>query len=242
LTDVRRPFDFRFDDEERVYHELLQKIQTLKKYFGDILSQCHLSLNDTSLVTLSSELTSPLYFPVDPLYEQAERPVDLQQDADKLIDASQKSNVAHSTIAIAMRLPRNFTPLALNSTTSNEILHSPHCLDTTIEYKKELPSDIVSKYAGLASKKKPSRTQRQQQNPQPGSPSSSSSSSSYTFVGKKNKKNRHVSDINASCPCIVVDVSTLEFRRETFVSDDQSVQRGAHVERQHRHITIDAHV
>ena len=74
-------------------------------------------------------------------------------------------------IAIAMKLPRNFIPLNINSTTTNEIIHSPYYQDTSFEYKKELPSDIVDKYSGKE-KKKPQQQQ--------------------TIHGKKNKKNKKV--------------------------------------------------
>jgi hypothetical protein len=70
-----------------------------------------------------------------------------------------------------MKLPKNLTPLDINSTTTNEIIHSPYHPQTTIEYKKELPSDILDKYAGIGNKK-----QQQQQ----------------SIHGKKNKKNKKV--------------------------------------------------
>ena len=73
--------------------------------------------------------------------------------------------------AIAMKLPRNFTPLDINSTTTNEIIHSPYHQETEIEYKKELPSDILDKYGGQTKEK---ITQQQ------------------SIHGKKNKKNKKV--------------------------------------------------
>jgi hypothetical protein len=57
--------------------------------------------------------------------------------------------------------------------TTNEIIHSPYHTQTTIEYKKELPSDILDKYAGIGNKK---QQQQQQQ----------------SIHGKKNKKNKKV--------------------------------------------------
>lgn len=48
---------------------------------------------------------------------------------------------------IAMKLPRNF------QSTTNEIIHSNETNENLYEYKKELPNDILDKYAGVNNKK-----------------------------------------------------------------------------------------
>jgi hypothetical protein len=74
------------------------------------------------------------------------------------------------TNAVAMKLPRNFAPLNLNLTTTNEIIHAPSSDGNEIEYKKEFSSDILDKYGGQTKKSK----QHQQ------------------YSGKKHKRNKKV--------------------------------------------------
>jgi hypothetical protein len=141
--------------EKRHANEQLEKIRLLLKYFHEKMSE-H---ND--------KLISPLYHPLAP----EERPIlssDVnEQDSEK---NSSAKTTHESTVAIAMKLPRNFSPLDINSTTTNEIIHSPLYPETLFEYKKELPSDILDKYAGVGNKK------QQQQ----------------STHGKKSKKNKKV--------------------------------------------------
>jgi hypothetical protein len=70
-----------------------------------------------------------------------------------------------------MKLPRNFASLNLNSSTTNEIIHSPYYDGNEIEYKKEFSSDILDKYGG-----QPKKTKHQQ----------------FSLTGKKHKKNKKV--------------------------------------------------
>jgi hypothetical protein len=90
------------------------------------------------------------------------------QDSDHIL-TTKPSNTDPPT-AIAMKLPRNFAPLNLNLTTTNEIIHSPYYDGNEIEYKKEFSSDLLNKYGGQ--QKKP----KQQ----------------FSFAGKKHKKNKKV--------------------------------------------------
>lgn len=73
-----------------------------------------------------------------------------------------------TTTAIAMKLLKNFLPLNLNSTPTNEIIHSP-LSENEFEYKKELSVDIMDKYGGQQSKSK-----------------------QFSNHGKKHKKNKKV--------------------------------------------------
>jgi hypothetical protein len=138
--------------EKRHANEQLEKIRLLLKYFHEKMSE-H---ND--------KLISPLYHPLTP----EERPIlssDInEQDSEK---NSSAKTTHESTVAIAMK---NFSPLDINSTTTYEIIHSPLYPETSFEYKKELPSDILDKYAGVLNKK------QQQQ-------------STHGKKSKKNKKN-----------------------------------------------------
>jgi len=94
------------------------------------------------------------------------------QDSDH-IPTTKTSNNEPPT-AIAMKLPRNFAPLNLNLTTTNEIIHSPYYEGNEIEYKKEFSPDILNKYGGQ--QKKP----KQQ----------------FSFSGKKHKKNKKVKHLS----------------------------------------------
>lgn len=137
--------------EKRHANEQLEKIRLLLKYFHEKMSEHNLPIDDKP----TPELISPLYHPITPLEEQT-------------ILSSYMNEKDSSPIAIAMKLPKNFLSLDINSTT-NEIIHSPYHSKTPIEYKKELPTDILDKYAGVNNRK-------QQQSNQ----------------GKKNKKNKKV--------------------------------------------------
>lgn len=122
------------------------------------MSEHNLSLNDKS----NQDLKSPIYHPLTPTEERT--------------ILSSYMDEHDSTTAIAMKLPKNFPLSDLNSTTTtateNEIIHSPYHSENLIEYKKELPTDIIDKYSGKTNKKQ----QHQQQ----------------SNHGKKNKKNKKV--------------------------------------------------
>ncbi|CAF0994762.1 unnamed protein product [Rotaria sordida] len=150
--------------EKQQYSEQLEKIRLLLKYFHEKMSEHNLTNNDTSCSTPSSELMSPLYQSLT-LFEEQTILSSYMNEHDDENNLSIKT--IEPTIAIAMKLPRNFIPLDIKSTITNEIIHSPYYRQNSIEYKKELPSDILNKYAGVTKKK-------QQQ----------------SIHGKKNKKNR----------------------------------------------------
>ena len=136
--------------EKRHCIEQLDKIRLLLKYFHEKLNEHNLSGN----ITPSLELVSPLYHPITPLEEQTILSSYMDEhDSDKNSLLKTTTTTNESSVAIAMKLPRNFIPLNLNSTTTNEIIHSPYHQENSIEYKKELPSDIIDKYAGVANKK-----------------------------------------------------------------------------------------
>jgi hypothetical protein len=159
--------------EKRNCNEQLEKLRLLLKYFHEKMSEHHLSITDTPCSTPTSELTSPLYHPLTSFEEQtilSSYMADQDYETNSLIKTTTTTNEPPIS-AVAMKLPRNFIPLNINSTTTNEIIHSSYHQDTSFEYKKELPSDIVDKYAGKEKKKS-----HQQQ----------------TIHGKKNKKNKKV--------------------------------------------------
>ncbi|CAF3791940.1 unnamed protein product [Rotaria sordida] len=158
-----------FEHEKQQCEEQLNKINTLINYFREKLSEHDLN-NDQICLTPSSELTSLLYHP---LTSQEEQTIlsSYMEDRDSGNTLLTKTSNNQSTTAIAMKLPRNFLPLKVNSTTTNEIIHSPYYDENEIEYKKELSSDILNKYGGHTKKNK------QQQ-------------SSTSFTGKKHKKYR----------------------------------------------------
>ena len=146
-------------------------MNTLINYFQEKLNEHGLNHDQTKTSIPSSELTSPLYTPLTSFEEQtilSSYMVDQDYETNSLI----KTTTDEPAIAVAMKLPRNFIPLNIKSTTTNEIIHSPYHQDTSFEYKKELPSDILDKYAGVGKKK-----QQQQQ---------------IVIHGKKNKKNKKV--------------------------------------------------
>ena len=70
-----------------------------------------------------------------------------------LLETNENDTTSQSTITIAVRLPRTFASLEFQPTNTSEIIHSPHYQEESIEYKKELPSDIVNKYAGVSKQK-----------------------------------------------------------------------------------------
>lgn len=144
------------DYEKQHATKQLEKIRTLLNYFHGKMAEHNLPINEQP----SSELSSPLYQSITPLEEQTILSSYMNED--------KSSSTNESAVAIAMKLPRNLTPADTNSTT-NEIIHSPYHPESSIEYKKELPSDILDKYAGTTNKK-------QQQ----------------SGSGKKNKKNKKV--------------------------------------------------
>jgi hypothetical protein len=74
------------------------------------------------------------------------------QDSDHILLSKTTTN--DSPTAIAMKLPRNFASLDLNSTPTNQIIHSPLYDGNEIEYKKEFSSDIINKYGGQTKKNK----------------------------------------------------------------------------------------
>jgi hypothetical protein len=156
------------EDEKHQYEDQLNKVNTLLTYFHEKLTVHGLN-HDQTCSTPSSELTSPLYHPITPYEEQTILSSYMEeQDSNQILTTKTLNN--ESTTAIAMKLPRNFAPLNLNLTTTNEIIHSPYYDGNEIEYKKELSSDILNKYGGQ--QKKP----KQQLTP----------------TGKKHKKNKKV--------------------------------------------------
>jgi hypothetical protein len=175
--------------EKRNANEQLEKIRTLLNYFQGKMSEHNLTINDQS----SSELPSTLYQPITPLEEQTILSSYMnEQDLDK------SSSTNESAVAIAMKLPKNLTPVDMNSTT-NEIIRSSYYPENSIEYKKELPSDILDKYAGITNKKQ--QQQQQQSN-----------------STKKNKKNKKV--IYRLKQKIFIKISFLEFWYKTFITND----------------------
>ncbi|UJR35065.1 hypothetical protein I4U23_027841 [Adineta vaga] len=160
------------EHEKQQCQDQLEKIRLLLKYFYEKMSEHHIFLTNSPCSTPTTDLLSPLYYPLTPVEEQTilSSYMDEQND-DKTSSRKLTTSINQSTIAIAMKLPRTFTPLNLQSTTTNEIIRSPYHQENSVEYKKELPADIVDKYAGITKKK-------QQQQKQHG------------FHGKKNKKNK----------------------------------------------------
>lgn len=137
------------------------------------MSEHNVSITNTPSCTPTTELLSPVYHPLTLSEEQTILSSFLGEEID-----SSDNTTNQSTIPIAMRLPRNFIPLDLQSTTTNEIIHSSFHPENSFEYKKELPADIVDKYAGVGKKK------QQQQG----------------VYGKKNKKNKKVFLSSFPCP------------------------------------------
>ena len=129
----------------------MNKVNTLINYFREKLTVHGLHLEPTCS-TPSSELMSPLYHPITPYEEQTILSSYMEEpDESNQISTMKISNTEPPT-AIAMKLPRNFAPLNLNLTTTNEIIHSPYCDRNDIEYKKEFSSDLLNKYAGQPKK------------------------------------------------------------------------------------------
>jgi hypothetical protein len=146
----------------------LDKVNTLIKYFQEKLTEHGLN-NDQACLTPSSELTSPLYHSITPYEEQTILSSYMEdQDSDHILLS--KSTTNDSPTAIAMKLPRNFASLNLNSTPTNQIIHSPLYDGNEIEYKKEFSSDILNKYGG-----QPKKTKQQ-----------------LSLSGKHHKKNKKV--------------------------------------------------
>ncbi|CAF0887077.1 unnamed protein product [Adineta ricciae] len=152
--------------EKQRCHDQLEKIRLLLKYFHEKMSEHNVSITNTSCSSPTTELTSPVYHPLTLSEEQTILSSFMSEETD-----SADNTTNQSTTAIAMKLPRNFIPLNLQSTTTNEIIHSSFHSENSFGYKKELPADIVDKYAGIGKKK-------QQQQQQQG------------VHGKKNKKNK----------------------------------------------------
>lgn len=172
-------FIFSLEWEISYHQDRLEKIRQLRNYFSDQMSDGNLLNEDASLTSPSVELISPLYQPFQPTNEE-----NLCSSSNEQQSFDAKTT---SPIAIAMRLPRNFRPLQLAplSTTNNEILHSPHYQEGLVEYKKELPSDIVDRYAGVSKKTKPT-TPLQSQTP-------------TSHFGKRNRKNKKVRSMKSKC-------------------------------------------
>ncbi|CAM4864827.1 unnamed protein product [Rotaria socialis] len=158
--------------EKQSCNEQLEKIHYLLTYFHEKMSEHNLSTNDILCSTATSELISPLYQPLTPFEEQTILSSYMDEKDNQNNTSIKTTKINEQSIVIAMKLPRNFIPLDLKSTITNEIIHSPYYQQTEIEYKKELPSDIVNKYAGVARNK-----QQQQQQQQ-------------LAHGKKHKKNK----------------------------------------------------
>ena len=197
---------FRLEDERRQFTEQLEKIRLILKYLHEKMSDHQLPASFTSDLTPITELTSPLYNPITP-YEEQTILSSFMDERDHPNEVSMKKSIYEPGIAIAMKLPRNFTPLNLQSTTSNDIIHSPRFQTTPIEYKKELPSDIIDRYAGVS---KHSKQQQQQ----------ATTSSSHA---KKGKKARKVSSLLRLVRANNAPL-TIEFRYQTFAPNDQPVR------------------
>lgn len=170
LLSILTFFFLSFEYEKNQYEDQLNKVNTLLNYFREKLAEHGLN-PDAIATTPSSELTSPLYHPITPHEEQSILSSYMDEhDSDQHI-LTTKTTFNEPPTAIAMKLPRNFAPLNLNLTTTNEIIHSPYYDGNEIEYKKELSSDILDKYGGQHKKPK------QQQ---------------LSYIGKKHKKNKKV--------------------------------------------------
>jgi hypothetical protein len=135
------------EHEIHQHEEQLKNINYLINYFREKTSEHGLNFDQSA-----SELRSPLYHPITPYEEQTILSSYMDEhDSDKNILLS-KTSINEASTAIAMKLPRNFAPLKLNSTTTNEIIHSPYYDGNEIEYKKELSSDILQRYGGQPKK------------------------------------------------------------------------------------------
>ncbi|CAF4824416.1 unnamed protein product [Rotaria sp. Silwood1] len=139
--------------EKQQYSEQLEKIHLLLKYFHEKMSEHNLTNTDVAYSTPSSELMSPLYQPLTLFEEQTILSSYIDEHDDENNSSIKTTKTNESTVVIAMKLPRSFIPLDIKSTVTNEIIHSPYYHQSSIEYKKELPSDIVNKYAGITKKK-----------------------------------------------------------------------------------------
>jgi hypothetical protein len=126
--------------EKRNATEQLEKIRTLLNYFRGKMTEHNLPIND-------QPSSSPLFQPLTPFEEQTILSLYMNEP-----DLDKPSSTNESTAAIAMKLPKNLTQMDIHSTT-NEIIHSSNHPENSIEYKKELPSDILDKYAGNTTKK-----------------------------------------------------------------------------------------
>lgn len=153
---------FSFDNEKQQYEDQLNKVQTLLQYFREKLT-AHGLEHQLCSSTPSPTLTSSLFRPITP-YEEQTILSSYMDDKD-----SNSTSTTTTATAIAMKLPRDFLPLNLNSTTTNEIIHSPYHEGNEFEYKKELSVDIMDKYGGQQSKSK-----------------------QFSNHGKKHKKNKKV--------------------------------------------------
>lgn len=138
----------RLELEHISYQQQLDKVLKLKDYFQQKMVEHQIHCFKPIDITPISELTSPLFQPILSTDEN----VDDQSSTTDTSTATSSPSTAQSAVAVAMRLPRNFAPLEFQAISTNEIIRSPHCPDTNIEYKKELPSDIVNKYGGVPKK------------------------------------------------------------------------------------------
>jgi hypothetical protein len=160
---------FSLEYEKTQHEDQLNKVNILINYFREKLTEHGLNHEPPR----KSELTSPLYHPITPYEEQtilSSYMKEHENDNDDDHVSTTKITMNEPVNAIAMKLPRNFAPLNLNLTTTNEIIHSPYFDGNEIEYKKEFSSDILDKYGGQQKKSK-----QQQQ-----------------FSGKKHKRNKKV--------------------------------------------------
>jgi len=166
-------FDYSSLEHEKHHHEdQLNKVNILLNYFREKLTEHGLN-HDQRCTTPSSDLTSPLYHPITADEEQTILSSYMEDQDSDHIPTTKTSNNEPPT-AIAMKLPRNFAPLNLNLTTTNEIIHSPYYEGNEIEYKKEFSPDILNKYGGQQKKLK----------------------QQFSFSGKKHKKNKKVKHLS----------------------------------------------
>lgn len=116
------------EHEKQQANNQLEKIRLLLKYFHEKMSEHNLTQPTKISVNRSNSLTANEEQSILTSFMDEKDPDETTQHA------------------IAMKLPRNF-----NSTT-NEIIHSN---DNLYQYKKELPNDILNKYAGVNNRKQP---------------------------------------------------------------------------------------
>lgn len=156
-------FSFSLKYEKEQNEGQLNKINTLITYFREKLTAHGLQL-EPICSTPSSELISPLYHSLTPHEEQTILSSYMEEHDDSEQSLTMKTSSNEPSTAIAMKLPRNFAPLNLNQTTTNEIIHSPFYDGNEIQYKKEFSSDMINKYGGQPKKTLLTSNKKQKRN------------------------------------------------------------------------------